>query len=269
MDIPLHDSGLDPEQQARHDRARLRRGLLLSAAFVALLWWIALLQQATGIELRGLALYPGEWHGLVGILSAPLLHGSLAHLVSNTLPLLILGTLSFATLPRAAALAVPLIWLLSGLGTWLIGRDSAHLGASGLGHGLMLFVFMAGLLRRDRAAIAAALIAFFLYGGMLMTVFPREPGVSWEYHLSGAVAGALAALLWFRRDPQPPRKRYSWEDEAEPAAGADELEPPSPDSVPVLWQRLDPREDARRGVLLQFPAARTRPPTGPERDDPH
>lgn len=260
MDIPLHDDSIDPAEQARRDRARLRRGALISAALVALLWWIALLQQVSGIELRGLALRPGDLSGLIGILTAPLLHGSTAHLVSNTLPLLLLGTLAVATLPRASLRALVLIWLLSGLGTWLIGRPSNHLGASGITHGLMLFVFVAGLLRRDRAAIAAALVAFFLYGGMLLTVFPREAGVSWEYHLSGAVAGILAAALWFRLDPQPPRKRYSWEDEAEPQPIDDEFELPPPNDVPVLWQRTEPTEDTRRGVLLQFPRREPPPP---------
>lgn len=258
MDIP-HLAELDPAEQARNDRRRLRRGFLLSAAFVALLWWIHLLQDLFDLPLRALTLRPGELWGLVGIVFAPLLHGSFGHLVSNSLPLLILGTLALATLPRATPRALLLVWLLAGLGTWLIGRPSSHLGASGITHGLMLFVFLSGLLRRDRPAIAAALIAFFLYGGMLMTVFPREEGISWEYHLTGAGAGVLAALLWFRRDPTPQRKRYSWEDEPEPEAIDNELEPPPPGDVPVLWQPVDPRDDDRRGVLLPFPT-RPRPP---------
>jgi len=252
MDLPEIDHGPDPAVQARNDRRKLLRGFLLSAGFVALLWWIHLLQVLLEAPLRQLALRPGDVSGLLGILTAPLLHGSPAHLFSNSLPLIILGTLSLATLPRATWRALLFIWLAAGLGTWLIGRPSFHLGASGITHGMMLFVFIAGLLRRDRPAVAAALIAFFLYGGMLMTVFPREEGISWEYHLSGAVAGTLAAVLWFRRDPVPPRKRYSWEDEVEPQPLDDELEPPSPDEVPVLWHRVEPRDDDRRGVVLPF-----------------
>src|SRR5699024_3726556 len=112
---------------------------------------------------------------------------------------------------------------------------SHHLGASGVTHGLMFLVFFLGLLRRDRAAVAAAMIAFFLFGGMLMTVLPREAGVSWQAHLGGAAGGLLAALLWRRLDPVAPRRRYSWEIEEEEAARqaaieeADTLEPPSPD----------------------------------------
>ena len=83
--------------------------------------------------------------------------------------------------------------ILSLLGAWLLGQPgSHHLGASGLTHGLMFLVFVLGLLRRDRAAIAAGMLAFMFYGGMLMTILPREPGVSWESHLGGAIAGVGA-----------------------------------------------------------------------------
>jgi hypothetical protein len=144
--------------------------------------------------------------------------------------------------PRATLRALPVVWIGSGLGAWLLGDAGTwHLGASGLTHGLMFLVFALGLLRRDRPAIAAAMIAFFLYGGMLLTVLPHEPGISWQAHLGGAVAGLLAAW-WFRgSDPLPPRRRYSWElDDELPAATRyehDGLEPPRPVQVPVLWQR--------------------------------
>jgi hypothetical protein len=136
-----------------------------------------------------------------------------------------------------------------------------HIGASGLTHGLLFLLLFLGLLRRDRAAIAAALIGFFFYGGMLLTVLPREAGISWEYHLGGALAGILAAFVWRRADPEPPRRRYSWEDEPEPAPDADELEPPAPEAVPVLWRR--PAD--LNGVVLPFrPRPRAEPPLPPE-----
>src|SRR3546814_6767951 len=84
--------------------------------------------------------------------------------------------------------------------------------------GLLFLVFVLGLLRRDRASIATAMIALFLYGGMLLTVLPRELDVSWQSHLGGAVAGVAAAFAFRRKDPQAPRRRYSWEIEEEQAA---------------------------------------------------
>lgn len=275
MDLPLNQPLDDPHAQARHDRRRFFRALLGSAAFVALLWWIKLAELLLQSSFSWLGVQPRSLAGLVGILAAPLLHGSPGHLISNTLPLLVLGTLTLSIYPRSAARALTLIWLGSGLGIWLIGRDaSTHLGASGLSHGLMFLLFMLGLLRRDRPAIAALMIAFFLYGGMVLTVLPGDPQVSWEAHLSGAACGVLAAVLWFRRDPAPPKKRYSWEDEDEDAlqdAWAEQersqYEPPSPSEVPVLWQRAEPQAQAQAQAtarILPFPP---RPGADPGRDD--
>jgi membrane associated rhomboid family serine protease len=243
-------------QRQRHAEAvrrHFRRALLASMAFVALIGTIFFATPMLG-GLRGFALVPLEASGLVGILTAPLLHGSAGHWLANASALLVLGTLVGTVYPRAALRALPVLWLLSGVITWLIGRPSFHIGASGLTHGLMFLLLFLGLFRRDKAAIAAALIAFFLYGGMVLTVLPREPGVSWEYHLGGAVAGIVAAWRWRRLDPEPPRKRYSWEIEEEQAAAmaeaeAAQFEPPRPQDVPVLWQRPPPPPE---GVVLPF-----------------
>lgn len=275
MDLPLPGEPGDAVAQAKRDRHRLGRAALGAFAFVALLWWIKLIEVWLDQSFAGLGVRPGSLLGLVGIASGPLLHGSLDHLVGNTLPMLLLGTLTFSVYPKSAARAVLLIWLLSGLGTWLFGRESTHIGASGLAHGLMFFLFTLGALRRDRPAVATAMIAFFMYGGMLLSVLPGDPAISWESHLFGAISGALAALLWSRRDPAPPRKRYSWEDEDESDAALEDpwaieqraqFEPPRPEQVPVLWQRDSdaPAKDAadRPGQVLPF-RPRPSPPEEP------
>ncbi len=269
MDVPLNLPLPDPREQARFDRRRFLGALLASAAFIAVLWWIKMAEVGLGTSFAWLGVQPRSLHGLVGILTAPLLHGSIGHLINNTLPLLVLGVLALSIYPRAAWRAIALIWLGSGLGIWLIGRESSHLGASGLAHGLMFFLFLLGILRRDRPAIAAAMIAFFLYGGMLLTILPGDPQVSWEAHLSGAVCGVLAALLWFRRDPAPARKRYSWEDEAEVEALEDEwaareralYEAEAPADVPVLWTRPDTEPN---GKVIPFPNPPRSPNPPPE-----
>jgi membrane associated rhomboid family serine protease len=255
MDIPV-SAPTDPRAQALADRRRFRRALLISGGFVALLWWIKAIELLLDMPLAGLGLRPWQPAGLVGLVSGPLLHGSVGHLLANTLPMLVLLGLAIATVPRALVRSLPLIWLGSGLFVWFTGHaGSTHLGASGLTHGLMFFLFLLGLLRRDRPAVASALLVFFLYGGMLMTVFPREVGISWQYHLGGALFGALGALLWRRLDPAPARKRYSWEDEEIVAEPDGELEPPRPQDVPVLWQRPEgeDKDQEQRGVVLRFP----------------
>jgi membrane associated rhomboid family serine protease len=251
------------DPQHLHDRRRLQRAFNASLALVLLACAGFAAQQA--FDWRGLAVAPRSAAGLVGVLAAPLLHGSVGHLVANAIGLLVLGTLAFTAYPRAGLRALPLLWLGSGLGAWLLGEPgSRHLGASGLTHGLMFLVFALGLLRRDRAAIAAGMIAFLFYGGMLLTVLPREAGVSWESHLGGALAGLLAAWLFRRSDPLPPRRRYSWEEEedagdaarARAAAERDTFEPRAPEDVPVLWRPAPPADPAG-GTVLSF---RPRPP---------
>ena len=254
MHLNTPDDVPDTPAQRAADRARLLRAFNGSLAFVLLLAAVFWLQQ--GLDVRAFAVGPLRLEGLPGLLTAPLLHGSPGHLAANAASLLILGTLAFTVYPRASARALPLLWLGSGLGAWLLGQPgSYHLGASGLTHGLMFLVFVLGLLRRDRPSIAAAMIAFFLYGGMLMTVLPHEPGVSWQSHLGGATGGVLAALLWRRTDPLPPRKKYSWEleEEAGELSPQDtELEMHSPEDVPVLWQRPSAQTDESRGTVLPF-----------------
>lgn len=248
----------DTPTQRAADRRRLLRALNLSLGFVLVLAAAFALQQ--GEDYRPLTVTALSAQGLWGLLTAPLLHGSIEHIAANAASLLLLGTLAGSVYPRATLRALPLLWLGSGLGAWLLGEPgSHHLGASGLTHGLMFLVFVLGLLRRDRPSIAAAMIAFFLYGGMLLTVLPQEPGVSWQSHLGGALGGVVAALLFRHADPLPPRKRYSWEleDDTTPASDA-ELELPKPAEVPVLWHR--PAEEEERGVVLPFPR-RQRPDT--------
>lgn len=254
MHLHTHDAPTDAKAQSRIDKARILRALNVSLAFVFLLAIVFAAQHA--FDLRDWAVTPLDPKGLIGLLTAPLLHGSFEHITANACALILLGTLAGSVYPQATVRALPLLWLGSGLGAWLLGQAGTHhLGASGVTHGLMFLVFVLGLLRRDRPAIAAAMIAFMLYGGMLLTVLPREPGVSWQAHLGGALAGVIAAFLFRHRDPPLPRRKYSWEIEEETAEEAarierEQFEPERPRDVPVLWQR---QQDEERGVVLRFP----------------
>ncbi|AWL12191.1 uncharacterized protein HMF8227_01718 [Saliniradius amylolyticus] len=205
---------------------RFRPAILATTAFVILLWWIKLFEIFWPMDLGFMGVHVGDLTGLWGILLAPLLHGSLEHLYSNTLPLLVLGSLLLYGYPRSWPWALGMIWLLSGAGVWLFAREATHLGASGLTHGIFFYLLVISIIRRDKRSIGLMMVGFFLYGSMLMTIFPRAPEVSFEYHFFGAVAGVLAAVLLFRRDPKPARKRYDWEQ-------SDEQEDPV---IGELWQ---------------------------------
>ncbi len=159
----------------------------------------------------------GTWSGLPGIFLAPLLHGGFEHLLSNSPPLLVAGTTMLYLYPRSSLRVLPAVYLGPGLAVWLFGRSSVHLGASGLVYGLVGYILVAGLLRHDRRAIAASLLVCFMYGALVWGVLPVDNGISWETHLAAALIGTTLAIA-LRRLDIPPRRRYSWEDEAEDTA---------------------------------------------------
>jgi len=201
-------------------RAHFRLAVKIAIVFVAVLWIVFGLNSALDLDPDVSGIRPRRWEGLPGIVFAPLVHGGFEHLVANTSPLLVLVATMVFLYPTATPRVLPAVWLLPGLFVWLLGRESVHFGASGLVYGLASYVFVAGVLRRDRRAIAAALAVWFLYGSLVWGLLPVPTGVSWETHLSAAFVGVVWAVALRRRDV-PPRKRYAWEgrvDDEEPQA---------------------------------------------------
>jgi membrane associated rhomboid family serine protease len=193
-------------------RANFRLAVKIALGFVALIWLIQLLNWGLDLELERFGVRPRELAGLPGILLAPLLHAGFAHLIANSLPLLVLGTGMLHLYPNSALKVIPAVYLGPGIAVWLFARPSVHVGASGLVYGLVSYIFVAGLIRRDQRAIAASLLICFLYGTLAWGVLPIEPGVSWETHLAAALIGLMLAIA-LRRLDIPPRQRYAWEDE--------------------------------------------------------
>ncbi len=217
MEIHASDPAFTDSQRAR---ANFRLAVKLALGFVALIWLIQLLNWALDLGVEDFGVRPRELAGLPGILFAPLMHSGFAHLIANSVPLLIVGTAMLYLYPSAALLVLPAVYLVPGVAVWLFARGGVHVGASGLIYGLVSYIFVAGMIRRDRRAIAASLLVSFLYGASVWGVLPIERGVSWETHLAAAVIG-LALALALRRLDIPPRRRYTWEDEKD--NDADEL----------------------------------------------
>jgi membrane associated rhomboid family serine protease len=184
---------------------RLRRALFWPLLGVGVLWLLAIHQAWSQSDWVPFGVLPRTLSGLPGILTAPLVHDSWKHLLANTPSLLGLGVLALYGYPRATRHAIPVIWLLSGLGVWLFARASFNIGVSGLTHGLLFYVVAMGLLRRDPLSIVLAVVVFLVFGGMAAGIVPGESGISFEYHLFGAIAGVIAAVLLSRLDPRPPR----------------------------------------------------------------
>lgn len=206
---------MDHKSTIAQDRKLIRDAARLSLCFVAAIWLVWLLENLVGVKFSSLGIFPRDLSGLIGIPLAPFLHDSLRHIVSNTAPAFILGTALLYAYPKAARIALPVFFIGSGIGVWIIGRASIHIGASGVVHGMMFFLFVIGIIRRDRLAIAVALAVLFLYGGMVWGIVPGRPDVSWEAHLCGAILGVLMAYILNGVDPPRNKKRYDWEDESD------------------------------------------------------
>ncbi|MHA7649539.1 rhomboid family intramembrane serine protease [Mycobacterium sp. ML4] len=172
--------------------------------FVALLYVVELLDQLSGGRLDRNGIRPLTTDGLWGIVFAPVLHANWQHLIANTVPMLVLGFLmTLAGLSRFVW-ATAIIWILGGLGTWLIGNVGSscgptdHIGASGLIFGWLAFLLVFGIFVRQVWDIIIGLVVLFAYGGVLLGALPVLGvcgGVSWQGHLCGAIAGVMAAYL--------------------------------------------------------------------------
>ena len=183
--------------------------------FVALLYLIEIIDQLTGHSLDRNGIQPLEADGLKGILFAPLLHADWAHLLANTVPALVLGFLVTLAGMYRFVWATAIIWIVGGLGTWLIGdigscrMETVHIGASGLIFGWLAFLLVFGWLTRHIWWIITSLVVLFVYGGILLGALPvlnRCGGVSWQGHLCGAIAGLLAAY-WLSGPEREARAR--------------------------------------------------------------
>ncbi len=175
--------------------------LLTMLAFTGLLYVSEALDQLTPLDLDPNGILPRRIDGLDGIVWSPLLHNGWGHLLANTVPFLVFGFLAMAGGVGQFIAVTGTIWVLGGLGVWLIGPDETnHTGASGVIFGWLVFLLTRGFFARSARQIGLAIVLFAIWGGVLFGVLPGQPGISWQAHLFGALAGLLAARLVARAD---------------------------------------------------------------------
>lgn len=181
---------------------------------LVVIWSVFFFEYLTTIDLSWLGVYPRTVTGLIGIATAPFVHGDMNHLISNSLPLFLLISLVYFFYKPMFYRVLFFGWIITGFWVWVMARPSYHIGASGIVYMLASFLFFSGMFRKSFRHVAVSLIIVFLYGSLIWGVFPFEWTVSWESHLSGGVAGLMLAyyykdVLVFRK------KKYSWEVESE------------------------------------------------------
>ena len=167
------------------------------------LWILELIDIPLGGSLNRFGIHPREISGLWGIVFAPFLHGDLLHLLSNTVPFVVLSWLIMLRETADWLMVTLIVGFISGLGVWLVGQPgSVHIGASGVIFGYFGFLLARGYYERSFVSIAFSVLVTFLYGGLIFGVLPGQPGISWEGHLFGFIGGIVAAKLM-----SSPRKR--------------------------------------------------------------
>jgi len=178
-----------------------RVSIIIPILFVGLLFLIYLLDVSMGKHFFRFGIYPRTLEGLRGIFFMPFLHGSFSHLLSNSIPLLLLGFLLIYSYRYIAYPVFFMLWFIDGLGVWFFGRESYHIGASGLVYGMASFLFFSGLLRKNRNLLGLSLAVVFIYGGLVWGLFPILPDISWEGHLFGFLAGIALSLYYQKKGP--------------------------------------------------------------------
>ena len=170
-----------------------KSGLVPPLRLCFFMWLVYAIEYYLHVDLGYLGIYPRDITGLVGVVMAPLLHGNFNHLMSNTIPLLALGSSLFIFFPAIATRVFLQAYFFTNILVWVFGRPFYHIGASGLIYALASFLVFYGLFKRNFKSVFISAAVIFLYGGMAYGLFSFDNRISWESHLLGAVVGLTSA----------------------------------------------------------------------------
>lgn len=223
------------------DLKKVIYSLVFPVLFLVLLWTVKIIELQFGISFAKYGILPLKAEGLPGIIFSPLIHGSLDHLTSNSVPILVLGWALFYYYYPVSLKVFFLSWFVSGIWVWVFARESYHIGASTIVYALAAFHIISALIRREKRLLAFMLIVFFQYGSMIWGLFPDffpNKNISWEGHLMGTIAGIILAVFYRKEGPQ--RQKFDWEYEEE-EEDEEELDNEKPYWM-INDQDIDPRE---------------------------
>lgn len=194
---------MNTHKQSDIEKKRLLLALVFPVVFVLLFWIIKFVELALDIRLSSYGMRPRDFSQWFGIITMPFLHSGFKHLIANTSSFLILGTMLFYFYNKNSMSVFALSWLLTGIVTWLIGREnSIHIGASGMVYAFAGFIFFGGVLSKNIKLMAISLIVVFMYGSMIWGVFPQDNNISWEGHLAGFITGIGLAAIYHPKKPK-------------------------------------------------------------------
>ncbi|APG63883.1 rhomboid family intramembrane serine protease [Tenacibaculum todarodis] len=169
---------------------------LIPILSVVIIWFVYWVEINFNYNFNKFGVFPRTIKGLRGVFLSPFIHSNTSHLFNNSIPLFIFLTSLLFFYKKVALKVLAYGGFLTGFFTWIIARDSYHIGASGVVYLLFSFIFFSGILKRHLRLISLSLVVIFLYGSMIWYVLPIKDGMSWEGHLSGFFAGIIFAFLY-------------------------------------------------------------------------
>ena len=187
-----------------NEKKKLFQSIIFPAIFLIVIWLVKITEITLDTDFVYLGIYPLQWRGLIGILTAPLIHADLRHLFDNSIPVFLLSTAVFYFYKPVALKVFFLTWIITGILVWLGGRSSYHIGASGLIYGFASFLFFSGIIRNSINLMAISLLVVFMYGGLIWGILPYDYKISWESHLFGALTGLSLAIVYRHYGPALP-----------------------------------------------------------------
>ena len=187
----------------------------IALTIVGIMWTVFFFDYAFDLKLYEYGLKPRNLKGLMGIITSPFIHSTkdFNHIINNSMPMLVLTWMLFYHYRTVASRAFLFIYLFTGIMTWIVARDSYHVGMSGVIYGLTSFLVLSGFFRKNMRIAAVSLVVIFLYGSFVWGIFPGELGISWEGHAMGFFGGITAAVLLRKKGPQPQKLFYEIEEE--------------------------------------------------------
>ncbi len=174
-----------------------REGIQVVVGMAAVMWVLEVINtlDSNNLNTEG-GIHPRSISHLWEIITAPFLHASFAHLIGNTIPFLVMGLIIALRGALRVAAVTAIVILIGGLGTWLIApANSTTFGASGIVFGYAAYLLARGIFNRSAFELLSGAIVAVLFGGALLASLVPHPGISWQGHLCGAIAGVIAAYL--------------------------------------------------------------------------
>ncbi len=209
-----------------NEKKRFYHSLVFPGFFLFLLWFVKFIEFGFKTDLGYLGIYPHKLSGLIGIITSPLVHADITHLFDNSIPLFFLSLAIFYFYREVAYEVFFIIYFITGILVWIFAREAYHIGASGLVYGFASFLFVSGVIRKNRNLLAISMLVVFLYGSLVWGLFPYDHKISWESHLMGAITGVAVAIIYRKEGPESDMQRLINEMEEE----EDEEVPDDPDN---------------------------------------